>query len=61
MNPGRDRLGTFAKFVPPTVANGRVYMATFSNRIAVYGLLSYRYPRPTPIGGLIPLLFDDEP
>lgn len=34
----RDGLGNFAKFVAPTVANGKVYMATFSNRINVYGL-----------------------
>ena len=33
-------LGNYAKFVPPLVANGRVYMATFSNQVAVYGLLS---------------------
>jgi len=59
MNPGRDRLGIFAKFVPPTVVNGRVYMATFSNRIAVYGLLRHPYRRPVPIGSLIPLLFHD--
>ena len=32
--------GSYAKFVPPLVANGRVYMATFSNQVAVYGLLS---------------------
>jgi hypothetical protein len=32
--------GNYAKFVPPLVANGRVYMATFSNQVAVYGLLS---------------------
>ena len=38
----RDSVGNFAKFVPPTVANGKVYMATFSNRLNVYGLL----PRP---------------
>jgi hypothetical protein len=25
--------------VPPTIANGKVYMATFSNRLNVYGLL----------------------
>ena len=29
----------FAKFTPPTIANGKVYMATFSNKIVVYGLL----------------------
>jgi hypothetical protein len=35
----RDAVGNFAKFVAPTVANGKVYMATFSNRLNVYGLL----------------------
>jgi hypothetical protein len=39
----RDTVGNFAKFVPPTVANGKVYLATFSNRLHVYGLL----PRPS--------------
>jgi hypothetical protein len=33
-----DDVGNFAKFVPPTIANGRVYLATFSNRLNVYGL-----------------------
>ena len=37
--PGDD-CGAFAKFAPPTVANGRVYVATFSNQLAVYGLLN---------------------
>ena len=36
-NPA-DSLGTFAKLVPPTVANGRVYVATGSQKVAVYGL-----------------------
>jgi hypothetical protein len=35
----RDSVGNFAKFVPPTIANGKVYLATFSNRLNVYGLL----------------------
>lgn len=35
----RDAVGNFAKFVPPTVANGKVYLATFSDRLNVYGLL----------------------
>jgi hypothetical protein len=30
----------FAKFVAPTVAEGKVYLATFSSRLAVYGLRS---------------------
>ncbi len=34
----RDSVGKFAKFVPPTIANGKVYMATFSNKLNVYGL-----------------------
>ncbi|MBU6401101.1 MAG: hypothetical protein KGS61_12330, partial [Verrucomicrobia bacterium] len=38
----RDALGNLAKFVPPTVANGQVYVATFSGRLDVYGL----FPRP---------------
>lgn len=40
MVPDRDTLGRFAKFVAPTVANGRVYVPTFSNRLDIYGLLS---------------------
>jgi uncharacterized protein (TIGR03437 family) len=39
MTSGPDSLGTFAKFVCPTVVNGNVYVATFSNSVAVYGLL----------------------
>jgi hypothetical protein len=30
----------FAKYVPPTVANGRVYLATFSEGVNVYGVPS---------------------
>jgi hypothetical protein len=35
-----DRLGNLAKFVNPAVANGKVYMATASDQLAVYGLKS---------------------
>jgi hypothetical protein len=35
----RDDPGTWAKFVPPTVVNGKVYLASFSNTVNVYGLL----------------------
>jgi hypothetical protein len=39
MNPTRDRLGGLAKFAVPTVANGQVFVPTFSNELVVYGLL----------------------
>jgi hypothetical protein len=39
-----DSLGTFAKLVPPLVVNGRVYVATGSQQVAVYGLLSTAPP-----------------
>lgn len=39
-NHDRDSLGLFAKFTPPVVANGKVYMATFSNKLMVYGRLN---------------------
>jgi hypothetical protein len=50
MNEVRDRVGMFAKFCPPVVANGKVYMATFAepakaghaerpNSLLIYGLL----------------------
>ena len=45
MNSARDTFGNFAKFVPPLVANGKVYVATQSNQVAVYGIC--RRPRPT--------------
>ncbi|GAA2718019.1 MULTISPECIES: hypothetical protein [Streptomyces] len=39
MNAARDDVGLFAKFTPPTVADGRVHLATFSGALHVYGLL----------------------
>jgi hypothetical protein len=39
MVPG-DALGEYAKFTPPTIANGRVYVATFEGKLQVYGLLT---------------------
>lgn len=35
---GADALGTMGKFNPPLVANGRVYVATQSDAVVVYGL-----------------------
>jgi len=44
MSVGRDTLGRYAKFVAPTVVNGRVYVPTFSGQLAIYGLLSNASP-----------------
>jgi len=38
-NAARDDVGNFAKFNPPTIANGKVYVPTFSGQLHVYGLL----------------------
>jgi hypothetical protein len=40
MNVSRDDIGLWPKYSPPTVANGKVYMASFSNVLNVYGLLA---------------------
>ncbi|HEX6908497.1 MAG TPA: hypothetical protein VF154_17905, partial [Terriglobales bacterium] len=45
-NSTRDRLGFFAKFNPPTVANGKVYLGTFSGQLLAYGL------NPPPFNGI---------
>lgn len=33
-----EDIGMLSKFTPLTVANGKVYVATFSNKICVFGL-----------------------
>ena len=38
-----DDFGMWSKWTPPTVVNGKVYLATLSNQLVVYGL---RPPRP---------------
>ena len=35
---GADSMSGFAKFAAPTVANGKVFVATFANAVEVYGL-----------------------
>lgn len=39
-NAGRDALPSYPRFTTPTIANGRVYAATHSNQVVVYGELS---------------------
>ena len=39
LNSTRDNMGLWPKYSPPTVVNGKVYMASFSNVLNVYGLL----------------------
>jgi Chitobiase/beta-hexosaminidase C-terminal domain len=48
-----DSLGNFGKLVPPLVANGRVYVATASQQVVVYGLISPPAATPTfsPVPG----------
>jgi hypothetical protein len=53
-NPARDDVGHFAKFTPPTIANGKVYVATFSDQLVVYGLLETFTP-PPPVPGVTPI------
>lgn len=45
LSGGPDILESFAKFAVPTVVNGKVYVPTWSNGIAVYGLT----PAPPPV------------
>jgi hypothetical protein len=49
MNESRDGFGNFAKFVPPLIANGKVYVATWSKQLAVYGLLYMDTVSPTSV------------
>lgn len=44
---GPNAPGNIAKMTPPTVANGRVYLATFSRKVVAYGL----NPPPAPAPG----------
>ena len=49
-NSSRDGYGSYAKFCAPTIANGKVYVGTDSESVAVYGLLSGGGEcTPTPI------------
>ena len=52
-NPARDNFGNWAKFVPPTVVNGKVYVATDSKQVCAYGLISST-TTPSPDGTVLP-------
>ncbi len=48
MNSARDNLGLYGKFVPPLIANGKVYVGTWGGAVVVYGLLSsFTVSQPT--------------
>jgi hypothetical protein len=38
MNIQSDYVGSYAKFSSPTIANGHIFLASFSNTVSVYGL-----------------------
>ncbi|MCX6276270.1 MAG: T9SS type A sorting domain-containing protein [Bacteroidetes bacterium] len=40
MNKERDSIKNYPKFAPPTIANGRVYMPTFSGKVIMYGIFN---------------------
>jgi len=48
-NSARDRLGNFSKFSPPTTANGKVYVATLSGKLVVYGLIGPSAGNTAPV------------
>jgi hypothetical protein len=53
-NPQRDDCGNYSKMAPPTIANGKVYLASFgtqntgSGQLCVYGLLPDGPAPPAP-------------
>ncbi len=49
MMSDRDSLGSFTRFVSPTVANGRVIIGTSTRQLLIYGLLSSGDAQPNRI------------
>jgi len=62
-NPSRDGCGEYSKMAPPTIANGKVYLASFglenvgTGQFCVYGLLpavtSQKLAMPTEVKAVI--------
>jgi hypothetical protein len=50
----RDAGGDFAKFNVPTSANGRVYLATFSNQLLIYGIMGKPHILTQPLSQSLP-------
>jgi hypothetical protein len=44
-----DRLDTGSDFIPPTVVNGKVYLATGANKVEVFGLIKARECAAQPL------------
>jgi len=53
LNSTRDAAGSFAKNVPPLVANGKVYVGNFSAQLIVYGLLNGPVPADVNADGKV--------
>jgi len=51
-----DRLEAGSDFVPPTVANGKVYLATQTNKVEVFGLVESKTCTATPLPSVGPML-----
>ena len=51
-----DRLEAGSDFVPPTVANGKVYLATQADKVEVFGLVRGKTCTATPLPSLGPML-----
>lgn len=45
--------GSYAKFAPPTIANGKVYAATFTDEVAVFGLAPVAPLEFQPVNGVL--------